>query len=310
MSLKEDVSRTGRETVPSPHTMVWLRMPLRDWPSASHESLSSRSSVSTRSCCLATGCNHPAPCYCLWGLSLSGSQAWASSGTFCASVSKAGVSTNVIWQVWVMSSPSANFPSGWGLEFCLFWAKFLTCDVKVDPKGKSEREDWEAYIQPSCPLCLVLGCWKELFSFSPRTVMKGWLLKRGLSGMLKDGGKKIVVVPYAWEQQSLRSSLRQYVLKHVFWVVVWGRVYIFEMQHGALDSLLLPKGSNLVQVWDFQSLESSSHWLLFSASSIKYISKDKSFGCHHISLCKTSAKRPVSLLQCILWMLACPNMPQ
>lgn len=104
VSVKEDVSRTFRET-------------------------------STRICCIAIDCNHPAPCYCLWELSLSGSQAWTSSGIFCGSISKAGISNNVIRQVWVMSFPSANFPSGWGLEICLFWTKLLTFDVKADPKG-------------------------------------------------------------------------------------------------------------------------------------------------------------------------------
>ena len=131
VSLKEDISRTCRE-------------------------------ASTRSCCLPMGCNHPTTC--LWGLSLSGSQAWTSSRTFRASVSKGGVSTNGRWQVWVMSLPSASFDSVWGLEICLFWTKLLMFDVKVGPKGS---EEWRGRLgsvhSAQLPALLCTGGWRELF---------------------------------------------------------------------------------------------------------------------------------------------------
>lgn len=95
---------------------------------------------------------------------------------------------------------------------------------------------------------------------------------------------------------ALAFSKKKYVLKQVFWVVVWGRLCIFEMQLSALDSLLLLKGPKIVQVWDFQSPERSSHWLVFAASSINYISKDKSVEWHHLFLCKTLSKTSSSSL--------------
>lgn len=51
-------------------------------------------------------------------------------------------------------------------------------------KGKTEK------CTSSPAACFVLYCGlKGAFSFSPRTVTKCWLLKRGLSGMLKGEGK-------------------------------------------------------------------------------------------------------------------------
>lgn len=174
---------------------------------------------------------------------------------------------------------------------------------------KSEWEDWKANIQPSCLLCFVLGP-KRCFFIQSKNCNERLTIEKGFFGDVKGWRKKTVMVPYAWEQRGLMYSLRWYVLKYVFWVVFWGRVYISEMQLSALGSLLLLKGSKLLQVWDFQSPESSSHWLLVSASSIKYVSKDKSTECHHLSLCGTLSKTSILLLPCILWTLACHNVPQ
>lgn len=94
---------------------------------------------------------------------------------------------------------------------------------------------------------------------------------------------------------ALAFSEKKYVLKKVIWVVVWGRLCISQIQLSALDSLLL-KGPKIVQVWDFQSPKSSSHWLAFAACRIKYVSKDKSVEWHHLFLCKTLSKTSSSSL--------------
>lgn len=159
VSLKEDVSRIYRE-------------------------------ASTRSCCFAVVCHYPATCYCLLGLSFPGLQIWTSSGTFSASSSKAGITTDVVRQVWVMSFPSANFLSQWVLEICLFWAELLNGDVTVNPKGSEEWRESLGCIHSAHLLPLLFtGGWRKLFLFNPRSAMKCWLLKRGLLGMLKNEGK-------------------------------------------------------------------------------------------------------------------------
>lgn len=119
--------------------------------------------ASTRSC-LAMVCLCPAACYCLLGLSLSGLQICTSSGTFSASSSKAGITTSVIRQVWVMSFPSANFLSQWVLEICLFWAKLLNGDVTVTPKGSEEWRESLGCVHSAHLLPLLFtGGWRKLF---------------------------------------------------------------------------------------------------------------------------------------------------
>lgn len=146
--------------------------------------------ASTRSCCFAVVCHCPATCYCLLGLSFSGLQIWTSSGTFSASSSKAGITTDVIRQVWVMSFPSATFLSRWVLEICLFWAELLNGDVTVNPKGSEEWRESLGCIHSAHLLPLLFtGGWRKLFLFNPRSAMKCWLLERGLLGMLKNEGK-------------------------------------------------------------------------------------------------------------------------